>query len=309
MSFGFDPSLILAGKQYTGPDANDTMRTLAELSGRRVQQQQAEASLADMLRKQQQGQALADILRQNADNPNAVGPALMRQGLGEQAQDWMGRQADVGARHAQAQKAMQETIRQRGELLARPLRGGLKTQADLDQAWSAWRAAGLSDVELHGIPTKLDEQSAPLFEKIRAMGLSGEDAQKADLQTAQLTATATEAEKRRAFERTEKEKDRRNRTTNAGILAGQKAEERQAEEDRKVADDKRKASVQGFEILEDAYPTTDDAKKLKAALNSGSKIKKFTKELRELHTKHGTEAVGGVATRMKQLEKIGRAHV
>jgi hypothetical protein len=179
MSFGFDPSIILGARQF---DAGDALRTAMDV-------RQRQAVLSDLLRKQQREATLADVLRQNADNPGAVVPALMRGGLGQEAQAWRGREAEVDAKKAAAQRAFAESLQKRAELLSRPLRGGVKSQEDLDRVRAAWIASGLTPEQLAGIPTALDEQSAPLFERLADYGLSGEDAQRAQHQGQSLEET------------------------------------------------------------------------------------------------------------------------
>jgi hypothetical protein len=87
VSFGFDPSLILANASKAPPESslNDTLQTISQLAGQRTQQAQGQAQLADLLRKQQQEQTLAGIYRGNADKPADLPTALMRAGFGPQA--------------------------------------------------------------------------------------------------------------------------------------------------------------------------------------------------------------------------------
>lgn len=76
----------------------------------------------------------------------------------------------------------------------------------------------------------------------------------------------------------------------AGVMAGQK-----------VAEQRRQATVPGMEIDQNAEPTQDDAKKLKTSLAAAARMGNYVKELRDLHSKHGTEYGGPVGTRMGQL--------
>lgn len=227
----FDPRLILGHQQYAGPDANQTMRTLADLAGRRTQQQVAQASLADMLRKQGREQRLSDVYRANAGAPEALPSALMGEGFGGEAASWMDQQAQTETRRAQSQKAMQETLKARTEMFARALGGGVRSQAELDQALAAARASGITDGELTGL-TVYNEQTAPLFERFVAMGVPAE-------KRVELDARSSEAQKRRAFEEAERAKDRANRTKNAGIMAGNMAEARAAKREDAFGDDTR----------------------------------------------------------------------
>lgn len=84
-AFGFDPSIILAGK---APEMSpeDALRMGQSISAQRQQQQMQQATLADILYKQQRARSLADITRQNAgsfEDPMARAYALG--GFGDEA--------------------------------------------------------------------------------------------------------------------------------------------------------------------------------------------------------------------------------
>lgn len=218
----FDPSIILAGKQYTGPDANETMRTLADLANAQssranaeIARRHQEATLADLLEQQGQRRDLQEIYKANASSPQALPGALMQGGFGAQAYAAQDQASQMERQQAEVQKMMQAHIQQQAEILARPLRG-IKDQAGLDNAFRAWKMSGIPDADLAQLPREYNPQTAPIFENIAKMGVPSADQAKMD-------ATATEAEKKRTWESGEKEKDRANRTTNAAILAGQKS--------------------------------------------------------------------------------------
>jgi len=173
MAFGFDPSIILAQRQF---DPTEPIRTFADMSRLRMQQQQADATLADMVRKRDQERTLADVLRQNAGNPEAVGPALMGAGFGSEALDWMGRQADLRTRGAQAQSAQQDALKKRVELMARPLQKGLPTnQQELDRLRATWKGLGFSETDMAGTEVFHPEETPQLLEQIRALGVSADE--------------------------------------------------------------------------------------------------------------------------------------
>lgn len=173
MAFGFDPSLILAQRPF---DSEGMARTFADMSRLRMQQQQGNATLADMAQQRDQKRMLADIVRQNSGNPEAVGQALMRGGFGEQALDWQGRQAELQTRQAQGQSAMQDSLRKRVELMARPLHNGLpKNQQELDQLRATWKGLGFSETDMAGTEVFHEQETPQLLQQIRALGIPGDE--------------------------------------------------------------------------------------------------------------------------------------
>lgn len=103
----WDPSIILQHRQYTGPDANETMRTLADLAMRGTQQRQAEASLAEMVRKQQRQAQYEGLVQQNAAAPPAELVRQLRQaGLIQEAQDAEMHDANIQKGRAQYEQAL-----------------------------------------------------------------------------------------------------------------------------------------------------------------------------------------------------------
>lgn len=82
------------------------------------------------------------------------------------------------------------------------------------------------------------------------------------------------------------------------MLAQMAAKERAAKE----AEDKAKGTViPGLEVAPGAQPTQDDAKKVKESVAARSRMNSQVDELMNLYKQHGTEMVGPVAVRMKQL--------
>jgi hypothetical protein len=171
MAFGFDPSIVFAGMRQDGPTPNDTLQTLANLATHRAQQQHAQVQLADLVRKQQQEQTLADVYRTHAGDVQGLPSALMRGGFGREALGWMEEQAQAQSRQASARRALQDAIRDRMEFIGRPLRG-VRDQAGLDAAFEAYRQAGIPDDQLPTIPRVYDKSTAPVLERLAAMGLS-----------------------------------------------------------------------------------------------------------------------------------------
>lgn len=79
MAFGFDPSIILQQTRTAEPTPNETLRTLADLANSRMHRQVQGATLADLMRRQQQEQELSDVYRRNAgafEDPLASQAAL-----------------------------------------------------------------------------------------------------------------------------------------------------------------------------------------------------------------------------------------
>lgn len=169
MGFGFDPRLILAGEPA---DVGGMARTFSDMSRLRLQQQEGDLQMADMLKKQGQEQSLADIYRKTAgsfSDPRAA--ALAGGGFGSQAIQAENQAAQTQHELAQGQSAQQDWLRKRGELMARPLRDGIpKSQAELNQLRTAWKSLGFSDGDMTGTE-KFNEQETPhLLEQIRALG-------------------------------------------------------------------------------------------------------------------------------------------
>jgi hypothetical protein len=102
MSFGFDPSIILAASKASEGTFGDTLQQLASIKAQQAQQQHAQATLGELLRKQQQEQTLADIVRSNADTPQNLPLAYRRGGFGAQAD---------AAEDQRTQMASQEALR------------------------------------------------------------------------------------------------------------------------------------------------------------------------------------------------------
>jgi hypothetical protein len=299
MAYGFDPSIILSGRQYTGPDAGEVARTLADLSMRKVQQQQAQATLADMARQQARQQALSGIYQQNTNSPEAVGSALMQGGFGEQAQQWMEGQAGIGAKNAIADKAKRGEAQERLDLLSRPLQGGVpKNQAELDQLHKTWKAAKLSEVELQGIPTEFSPETVPLFEKIRALGLSSEDAAKIGQRENELAARIADREKQRQMLL---ERGRRSavaaqaKAAEKTAAAASKAEGKAQAADAKLAE----RNVGGFSFDPKNPPSADAAKKMAEAAIAKDKMIGALDRMEKLFDDHGTEAFGEHASSME----------
>lgn len=156
MAFGFNPGIILAGRQA---DPVGTARSMADLlqsqQAMGIQREQHQHTLAAMLAKQQEGRRLADIYRQNAANPAAVPQALMGAGFGEQAQDW-------AQKHAATQKAFEDGVRQRAQMIATPFRD-VKDQAGYDAAMRALEGAGVPAEALARLPRDYDPQTVSRF--------------------------------------------------------------------------------------------------------------------------------------------------
>lgn len=223
MAFGFDPRIILGHQQYTGPDANETMRTLADLAGRRSQLQAQQASLADMAEQRQRGRSLADIYRQSASNPEGLSSALMAQGFGQEAFQAREQEAQLGAKRAQGMKFEQEAV-----AAAKKFAGDHLYGADTPEKWAKqWSL--LPEPFKAQVPEQFDPA---VYEAVKGWAVPAAD-------RAKLDATASAAEQQRKFLAEENAKNRANKTVNAGIIAGDRAAARDAKAEGDLGDDIR----------------------------------------------------------------------
>lgn len=174
MAFGFDPGIILSGRQF---DAQAPQRSFLEMLQGTQNAQVHRAKVADLVQQQEQQRRLSDIYRHHSANPAAIAPALTGAGFGEQALDWTQRTSEATAREAAARKAYQEGIRQQAEFLARPFRG-VKDQVALDAALKSLEMSGLPPEALAALPREYNAQSAPFIERLASLGMSAEDAER-----------------------------------------------------------------------------------------------------------------------------------
>lgn len=274
MGFGFDPRLILAADKPT--------ETLSDLLNSRSQRQVQGATLADLAQKQQRAATLADLYRQNANAPDALPAALMGAGFGQEA---------YGAQDQAAQ--LQGQAAQRAKIIADIRAAELKQMGDAfygvkDQA--GWEAA-LQQAPEHYRPIIPQQFDPAIAQRFANMAIPAE-------KRAGLEATATEAEKRRAFETEQKELDRKNRTTNAGILAGQKA----AEQDSKAATASRKNYLEGYELGPDSEPEEKEMTAIRKAQANARTITQTVAEMQGLYKKYGNATLPGpVRAKMEAL--------
>ena len=117
----FDSRIILSGMQQ-GPSAFETMRSLQDLAARQQQMQQE--------------RSLADIYRQNAQNPAGLGQALMQGGHGREAMGWMGAQSEMERRNAAQQADLTKALQSYRERVS-GLLYGTKDQADYERRLSS----------------------------------------------------------------------------------------------------------------------------------------------------------------------------
>lgn len=210
----FDPRIILAHQQYTGPDPHETMRTLSQLALQRTQQQHHQTTLAGLLEQRQQEQALRGIYAQNAQSPQALPSALMAGGFGKESLAVGDQFAETDKRRADMAKAIAEYQAQEQKRVGEAFYG-VKDQG----SWSAARSI-VPEQFRHMIPETFDGSMA---QRLANLAVPAE-------RRAQFDATAANADSERTFRAGENEKDRRNRTTNASILAGQKDAANQADD-------------------------------------------------------------------------------
>lgn len=152
----WDPSIILGFKQYTGPDPQETLRTMSQLSLQGVQKQQAQASLADMLNQQQQAQALRRIYAENANTPERLPSSLLGIGAGPQAFAAQDQQSQMAAQQLAAKKMQEQGQREEFERHLRPLMG-VKNDADIAAVKEKWRRDGYPEENIAILPDSYEE--------------------------------------------------------------------------------------------------------------------------------------------------------
>lgn len=155
MASGFDANIILQGMQR-GPSAFDTMQ---QLQGMQQARQQHETTLANLLMKQNQERAQADIYRQHADNQEGLSAALMRGGFGPQGLEVAGAQSEIGRRKASEQSEIAKMLKGYQEQVSNLLYG-TKDQADYEA-----RLSTVSPQQRSMFPSSWDE-ARPLVESI-----------------------------------------------------------------------------------------------------------------------------------------------
>lgn len=282
MGIGLDPNIILAGKQYTGPDPHETARTMAQLAESGLRQDGMRQEMA-------QGRSLADIYRQNAATPQNLGSSLMRGGFGKEALGVQNQQAEIGARAAATQKTKEQSEREALMFMIQPALDA-KTQEDLDGVHALWQRMGVPPEYAAQLPRDI-EHAAPIIKQYRAMAIP------ADKQ-ASLDATSSEAQKKRTFDAEQKDLDRKNHTTNASIMARQKAGD--AEE--KKAAGNRKRYLEGFDISPDAEPSDVEMKDIRKAQANARTMTQTIDEISGIYKKFGNSPLPGpVKARMSSL--------
>ena len=103
----WNPSIILAHKQYAGPDPQETMRTLSGLALHGLQRQQVEATLADLAFKRDRQNMADALVRQYAGAPPAELVKAFRQaGLASEAREAETHAVDVARGKAQYEAAL-----------------------------------------------------------------------------------------------------------------------------------------------------------------------------------------------------------
>lgn len=118
-AFGFDHNIIL--QQPAGPGSSEMLRTFADMARARMQQQQGQASLADLLRQQQERQTLADLVRQNAGQfSDPMAAAYARGGFGDQALEAQQRGTEAAKRGAELTKLRLDLLRGRASTVKTP---------------------------------------------------------------------------------------------------------------------------------------------------------------------------------------------
>lgn len=133
----WDPSIIQSFKQYTGPDPDQTARTLSQIALQGVQKQHTQASLASLLDAQEQERAVRGIYMANANTPANIPQALMGIGAGQEA--------------ATATKSYQDTLNAQFEHSARVL-SGVQDSAGLVAAKQAMIQGGIPAQYVAQIP-------------------------------------------------------------------------------------------------------------------------------------------------------------
>lgn len=208
----FDARLILAGQQ---PDIAGSARSFADMFRAREEVNTHRARLADMMREQQERQTLANIYRQHVTNQEGLPTALLGAGFGKEAFAAQDQTAQMGAQRAALAKTAADWQRDQEKRIGDAFYG----VKDGDQEGWALAREAIPEQFRHLVPETYDPGA---HQRLRNLGVPAET-------RARLEATSAEAEARRKFETEQKDLDRRNRTKNAGIVAGNK--QIQADED------------------------------------------------------------------------------
>lgn len=112
MAFGFDPSIILSGtKAPEEPNFSETLQALSQLKTQQLQQQQAQATLADMMQRQQHESGLQSLLAKAGPSSQQRLAALQSSpGFYKEAMDYENHLSGVGAKTAATQKGLAEAL-------------------------------------------------------------------------------------------------------------------------------------------------------------------------------------------------------
>lgn len=316
MAFGFDPSIILSGlpRAPAEPTLNDTLQTLASLTSHRMQQQQAQASLADMLRKREQENTLAGIFRANADTPDALAGALMRGGFGAQAFAAQDQLAEMGVRRAQeaAHQANAAKDKQAMEAAYRKQIGEHfhgATPADYPDRLRALAAS--SDPLLAAYAKTLPETAdAAALKRIQSQAFSAKE--QAEIEDKATVRTETERHNREMEKRpsgmpalmlvtgeggTQYFADPRNPTAPAKVIkdeGGEPVVKPSSSEDKYA-----ERNVGGYNFNRKNPPTAEGAKKMANVLIARDKALGALGRLEALFDEHGTQLYGEVASQME----------
>lgn len=194
-AFGFDPSIILQGRPST---LSDMLEPVQRFQAMQQGQQMHQAQLADLMRRQQQEQTIADIYRANAGNMEALPGAFGQAGLGREAFAAQEHLSQLHQRDAQSKKSMQDGLRESAELMGRAFRG-VKDQSGVDAALAVLRSAGVPENHIAMLPQQYNEQTAPMFERFAALGTPSARALSPEEEEARLARAEYERAKAKAL--------------------------------------------------------------------------------------------------------------
>lgn len=226
------------------------------------------------------GAALAGV------RPEEGAAAAMEQGAEAQVREYLQRRQQSEAEKASAEKAA----------LADPT-------SPASQRFQALVSRAFGSVYTPEQIAQMTAADAPLVGKYGEMVRAIEDraaarASEQEGQQAQLAASATEAEKQRAFEAKENARNRANAREIAGMRQEQAGDKAAQDFERRMSE----RNVGGFEIDPSNPPTAEGAKRMAAVVDARAQIRGSLDRLEALFKQYGPEMGGGIAQEQMQSE-------
>jgi hypothetical protein len=320
MAFGLDPSIILSGmpNQLPVPTVNDTVETLGRLGQYKAQQQHQEAQLADLMRKRQQEQTIADIVRRNAGTlPAGLPRDLAAAGRGDAAMDWMKGQSEMASRKAATDKLTSGLY----ELGLQRLRGRLsvvKTPEEYAQIVAQIPPEELAQLGLSGQYNPVEVEGFIAGGTPSKQWLSPEqaDAAKARAEYERAKAEALKRGPSRPDLAKQRNLELKNQKLEQelGGAGGTPAPETPKEKNVRLRNEKlekeltdaaakpnkyAERKVGGYDFDPEDPPTLEGAKKMANVLIAKDKALGALGRLEKLFDKHGKQMYGDVASQME----------